>query len=1029
VAAALGWGALAASAAVVTGNIGGYATTCGNGINPQLPGGSGGAGAVVPGLPDLVLVAPNTMIMLDSASTMEYLPGTITLPDCTPGDPAGVNELNKWWITLEALTGTINGFSCGYDDRSSGPGGRIDAGETPAHVVAWGTGQNGDGLLDAYNGLLKFGLMTFDNESSKSNNAAGYWSYDDDHGSVNFGARNDRAERGALISVGLETKDDMSVINGMVQDEALCTIPTRTDKPVAPMLMDFDGYAKTSPDIAPPPSSGAMTGFDPWHKCRDKGSVLITDGAGDAGEGTSGYPTSAAAAATLLTGPNKIKTYVVGIGVDPADQPALNAVALAGGTGAAYFATDVASLRASLSSIFGSLANGVTTRTVPAVTDAVGATSAAQFEFSAAIEVGSGPWKGRLERTRFLCDSSLAINDTFDPAEDDFAARLDTQASRDVFTNAPTASATRTAFTAGTIPLAWVNAATAAERDATVGYVLGTSGRTTKLGDIFDSGPVIENPPALDIPIASYRSFRQFFATSGSARPGVLYAGSNDGILHAFDVASMSPDPVELWGFVPPYVLGTLKSSLTGHVFTVDGSAVVQDVILRRDLSTALPATITNPRQTGWYSVLVAPLGNGGAAVYGLDVTTPTDPASVTMMFEFADTAPDGPDADTVRETCNTGVASRTCDPDLGLVLARPGVGRAVVREGSVDKELGVAIFGGGNPPSGAAATVGRSVYVIALEDGHLIKKFDASTRCAGETAAFTSPMVGDVAAYNDFPGAFVTRFFEGDKNGVLWRFDMSSNSPATWCQSAFTPAAYRNGMPIFDAPTLALDTDGRLIVLYGTGDLANLLNTDPGNLVLSLTENVTRNPTTGAVTAVAANVNWVRTLEDGEKVAGTPVVFDSCAYFATFVPDTDGTDLCTVGHGRLWGLNYIGFNPSAGVVNDFTPCFDGDGDALTVDPVVNIELPDGSLSSGVSIVRRPACFTTDTIPDPNPSAPPGATLTRVTSFTPGTYTLTAHIGAVTSGGSVPGTIPKIERAVTPPRSGGLATSWGEIFD
>ncbi len=110
---------------LVTGNIGGYASTCGHGTNPQLAGGSGGSGALVPGLPDLVLVAPNTMIMLDSAATMEYLPGGGTaMPACTPGDPTGTNELNKWWITLSALTGTLESWSCAYDSRPNSPAGR-----------------------------------------------------------------------------------------------------------------------------------------------------------------------------------------------------------------------------------------------------------------------------------------------------------------------------------------------------------------------------------------------------------------------------------------------------------------------------------------------------------------------------------------------------------------------------------------------------------------------------------------------------------------------------------------------------------------------------------------------------------------------------------------------------------------------------------------------------------------------------------------------------------------------------------------
>ncbi len=87
--------------------------------------------------------------------------------------------------------------------------------------------------------------------------------------------------------------------------------------------------------------------LDPIADCRNYGVILVTDGA----ETCLGDPVAAAAE---LLGDLGIQTYVVGFSVLPEERSSLNAIAAAGGTGSAYFASDQESLAAALATVVAS---------------------------------------------------------------------------------------------------------------------------------------------------------------------------------------------------------------------------------------------------------------------------------------------------------------------------------------------------------------------------------------------------------------------------------------------------------------------------------------------------------------------------------------------------------------------------------------------------------------------------------------------------------------------------------------------------
>ena len=124
--------------------------------------------------------------------------------------------------------------------------------------------------------------------------------------------------------------------------------------------------------------------------------------------------------------------------------------------------------------------------------------------------------------------------------------------------------------------------------------------------------------------IKNYQSFRSLHQN----RRNVLYAGSNSGLLHAFNAETGD----EEWAFLPPFMVGKLptiiNASLDGQVggskggssaiFGVDGSPVVHDVFMR-----GLTPEGNIEGSASWHTILFQPFGRGGSGFSVLDVTNP----------------------------------------------------------------------------------------------------------------------------------------------------------------------------------------------------------------------------------------------------------------------------------------------------------------------------------------------------------------------------------------------------------------------
>lgn len=181
-----------------------------------------GAAAAQTGGPDMNIATPNVLLLVDTSGSMEWKSGTRTPPTCVPdsentGASTDQNEKSRWIELVEVLTGTIRHYSCFSQPRNTtafadefsivsgattyrpldyryiddyhrplsakcapGPGDLpANPWEWPAQPVKYrqysggsvllntfcgGYQQANDGILDAFSGQVRFGLMTFDTE-------------------------------------------------------------------------------------------------------------------------------------------------------------------------------------------------------------------------------------------------------------------------------------------------------------------------------------------------------------------------------------------------------------------------------------------------------------------------------------------------------------------------------------------------------------------------------------------------------------------------------------------------------------------------------------------------------------------------------------------------------------------------------------------------------------------------------------------------------------------------------------------------
>ncbi|MDD2883785.1 MAG: PilC/PilY family type IV pilus protein [Dechloromonas sp.] len=269
--------------------------------------------------------------------------------------------------------------------------------------------------------------------------------------------------------------------------------------------------------------------------------------------------------------------------------------------------------------------------------------------------------------------------------------------------------------------------------------------RESVLGDFVGSAPKYVCKASGKFTDLGYNTFSASLLTgTACARTPVVYAGGNDGMLHAFNATTGA----ELWAYVPTPVLSEMwrladTTYVKNHRFFVDGAVTVEDVCISACDTTAAV----------WKTILVGALGAGVApgndpenasplsGYFALDITTPASP---TLLWELTS-------------------ADSSLGGYVGYALGRPWIGKVKNAVGGLS--WSVILSSGINPANG-----GSNLLMLDAYTGTLIRNVSISTTATGFSRF--SPQV--IKGGEDHT---VTRVYGGDLEGNLWRIDPNTGT------------------------------------------------------------------------------------------------------------------------------------------------------------------------------------------------------------------------------------------------------------
>ena len=393
--------------------------------------------------------------------------------------------------------------------------------------------------------------------------------------------------------------------------------------------------------------------------------------------------------------------------------------------------------------------------------------------------------------------------------------------------------------------------------------------RSSLLGDIVNSNVVYSGAPSKAFTGTGYTAFRSAYGS----RTAAVFAGGNDGMLHAFNATTGD----ELFAFIPSW-LGRNLSALAdpayvnNHQNYVDAPAAVGE------------AQVANTgAATDWKTVLVSGTGGGGSGVFALDVSDPSNFSASNVMWEF----------------------TRSDDEDMGHVVGEPKILKiktsgtsatatyrwfAVVGSGvnNYVPDSANRFSATGNPalfllaldkPAGTAWALGTNYFKVSVPTNATL----AATHAAG------------LANFGALFGAQgeMTDIYMGDLHGALWRLQFSGKPTTDWNMDKLS---------FFNKGTASSPIPYPLFIAR-TGDTTPKVQP----IVAAPTPFV--GPTVGGVESFYVAIGTGKYLESGDNISTTQqsfyVVYDNGSAAA------DGSPIASAisGRGRL----------AAGTVNTTT--------------------------------------------------------------------------------------------------------------
>jgi type IV pilus assembly protein PilY1 len=453
-----------------------------------------------------------------------------------------------------------------------------------------------------------------------------------------------------------------------------------------------------------------------------------------------------------------VKTFAVGLGINTGNRSNYDSLATNGGTTKALYADSSAALLVAIKDAVDQAISSTLTFATPAVMPEL---NTGGYIYQSTFKYGKNKeWEGSLKKYELNTDGTFGtekwdaakqLNKTSPNSRKIWTADIGTKNTNNFTTS------NRTALKQKLFP--FKSSPTDAETDNLINFIRGfdsydydNDNNTTeergdaqggsKLADIYNSDLIVVGKP--DAPTADtgnsnfsktdayyrnntstpYNVFKNSSDCGGScnSRTEVVIAGANSGILHAFN--SITGD--ELWGYIPPNIIGklssivTTKANATNPIYGVDGSPVVKDIFFDDTPNNGA----NDPR---WRTILISGLGAGGNGYFALDITDINNPKHLFAIEN---------------DTYNKVVKHWNSDENL---ISYPYQGWSGLPPSQYDySKLGaswstpriirikvdgadrwVAVFGGGYN-SGVAPEYGSAIFIMDLEnEGRLLKKID----------------------------------------------------------------------------------------------------------------------------------------------------------------------------------------------------------------------------------------------------------------------------------------------------------------
>lgn len=384
-------------------------------------------------------------------------------------------------------------------------------------------------------------------------------------------------------------------------------------------------------------------------------------------------------------------------------------------------------------------------------------------------------------------------------------------------------------------------------RNRTIDYDNDGTDEVWRLGDIIHSTPAVVATPTDNYDRLFGDTTYEDFVDQYVNRRQVVYVGSNDGMIHAFNGGfwdagqkqfsttstgkTTRPLGQEMWAYVPSNLLPHLRWLAEPdyqHVYYMDGEPLVFDANI-------FPDDSVHPH--GWGTVMVMGMRFGGAPLEIEVDGSAQVMRSAYVIFDVTD--PEQPPK----------LLGEVTAPELGFTLSSP----AVVKNRAPELTTGdwtspsvndwYLVLGSG--PKGTNATSGaasdQSARLFAIDLKQLVQNADTGSASTSyfTTIAGSSPFdlggedgyVGGIETAdwdrNSSEDALYVSTIEGSSaspSGRLHRILIDDNDGASKTYYGLSGAQHSVMMspdlPIQAAPTTVRDTFGERWLLFGTGKL-----------------------------------------------------------------------------------------------------------------------------------------------------------------------------------------------------------------